>query len=52
MEIVAEGIETESQLAILQECGCKLFQGFLFSRPLPSDSFLDYCMDMSEHEAA
>ena len=52
MEIVAEGIETESQLAILQECGCKLFQGFLFSRPLPSDGFLDYCMDMSEHEAA
>jgi len=52
MEVVAEGIETESQLSILQECGCRLFQGYLFSRPMRSDDFLDYCMQLSEHEAA
>jgi EAL domain-containing protein (putative c-di-GMP-specific phosphodiesterase class I) len=34
MRIVAEGVETETQLAMLRELGCDEFQGFLFSRPL------------------
>jgi diguanylate cyclase (GGDEF)-like protein/PAS domain S-box-containing protein len=34
---VAEGIEYESQLEILQQLGCRLGQGFLFMRPLPGD---------------
>ena len=33
--VVAEGIETEGQLTRLQEMGCDLGQGYLFSRPLP-----------------
>ena len=33
--VVAEGIETEGQLARLREMGCDLGQGYLFSRPLP-----------------
>ncbi|WP_171971775.1 putative bifunctional diguanylate cyclase/phosphodiesterase [[Limnothrix rosea] IAM M-220] len=33
---VAEGIETEDQLAYLQQLGCQLGQGYLFSRPLPA----------------
>jgi PAS domain S-box-containing protein len=34
IEVIAEGVETESQLARLAEMGCGLGQGFLFSRPV------------------
>jgi EAL domain-containing protein (putative c-di-GMP-specific phosphodiesterase class I) len=34
MEVIAEGIETQSQLDHLIELGCSLGQGFLFSAPL------------------
>lgn len=37
LRTVAEGIETIEQLNILQELGCDLGQGFLFSKPLPKD---------------
>jgi Amt family ammonium transporter len=32
--VVAEGVETDGQLALLQNLGCDLGQGFLISRPL------------------
>jgi len=35
--MLAEGIETPAQLARLRLLGCELGQGFLFSRPVPSD---------------
>jgi diguanylate cyclase (GGDEF)-like protein len=35
--VVAEGVETEDQLAGARKLGCELAQGFLFSRPLPPD---------------
>ena len=36
--VVAEGVETESQLKLLKQLGCALVQGYYFSRPLhPSD---------------
>jgi EAL domain-containing protein (putative c-di-GMP-specific phosphodiesterase class I) len=34
---LAEGIETETQLAFLVERECRFGQGFLFSRPLPAE---------------
>jgi EAL domain-containing protein (putative c-di-GMP-specific phosphodiesterase class I) len=36
MEVVAEGIETEDQMKLLQDMGCRYGQGFLFSKPLPA----------------
>ncbi len=35
LELVAEGVETEGQLRFLKEMSCDLYQGYLFSRPLP-----------------
>ena len=37
--VVAEGVETEEQLAILRGFGCDLIQGYLASRPIPADEF-------------
>jgi diguanylate cyclase (GGDEF)-like protein/PAS domain S-box-containing protein len=39
LNVVAEGVETESQHALLCGLGCQSAQGFLFSKPLPSDQF-------------
>ena len=36
LKLVAEGIETESQLQFLQSLGCDFGQGYLISHPLPS----------------
>ena len=36
---VAEGVETEGQMKLLQSAGCDLVQGYYFSRPLPPEEF-------------
>lgn len=38
LSVVAEGVETEEQYDILCECGCDLFQGYYFSKPLPAEA--------------
>ncbi len=37
--VVAEGVETETQLRMLREAKCDLVQGYYFSRPLPPKEF-------------
>jgi EAL domain-containing protein (putative c-di-GMP-specific phosphodiesterase class I) len=39
MQVVAEGVETEDQLAILEAMSCDQMQGFLLGKPLPSEDF-------------
>jgi diguanylate cyclase (GGDEF)-like protein len=41
MRVIAEGIETESQLNILKNLGCDYGQGYLMSKPLPKDALED-----------
>lgn len=38
---LVEGVETKEQLEILVEVGCDQFQGYLFSKPVPSAELLD-----------
>jgi predicted signal transduction protein with EAL and GGDEF domain len=40
LRVIAEGVETEAQLALLRRYHCDEMQGYLFSRPLPPDELL------------
>ncbi|WP_232411206.1 MULTISPECIES: bifunctional diguanylate cyclase/phosphodiesterase [unclassified Methylophilus] len=37
--VIAEGVEMQQQMVMLQNMGCHAFQGYLFSRPLPLHEF-------------
>ncbi|MHB8453709.1 MAG: sensor domain-containing protein [Acidiferrobacterales bacterium] len=37
IDVVAEGVETMEQLAFLRSNGCRVVQGYLFSKPLPAN---------------
>ena len=39
--VVAEGVETNSQLNALRALQCDIFQGYLFSKPFPADGLAD-----------
>jgi len=39
LSVVAEGVETQAQMRRLADQGCRLMQGYLFSRPISSDEF-------------
>lgn len=40
LDVVAEGVETESQFATLRAYGCQLFQGYLLGRPVAADDLV------------
>ena len=52
MSVVAEGVETDVQLAYLRQCGCDCVQGYYFSPPLPGDELLAYMFDKSRKQAS
>ena len=37
LHVVAEGVETDEQQALLKRLGCDHAQGYFFSRPVPAD---------------
>ncbi|MBL4730489.1 MAG: EAL domain-containing protein [Sulfurimonas sp.] len=50
-EVVAEGIETKEQLDILKGLGCKVVQGYFFSKPLDTDAVVKYLNKAKENVA-
>jgi len=48
MDVVAEGVESEDQLAFLQKLGCTYVQGLLFGDPMSSDSYLELLLAQAE----
>ena len=51
LKVIAEGVETAEQLAVLRRLGCDVGQGYLFARPMPADQFLAFVL-MHEGSAA
>src|SRR5690606_37073933 len=41
LEVIAEGVEQQGQLDLLQKQDCHLYQGYLFSKPLPFSQFIE-----------
>ncbi len=39
LEVIAEGVESQEQLSFLSGLGCRMFQGYFFSRPVPVAEF-------------
>ena len=50
--VVAEGVEYQEQLEWLKQCGCEQIQGYLFSEPLPAETFLTFVDQYSAPRAA
>jgi EAL domain-containing protein (putative c-di-GMP-specific phosphodiesterase class I) len=44
MEVIAEGVETEGQVALLEKMGCDMVQGFHFERPLPDEAAAEFLL--------
>ena len=51
LSVIAEGIETERQLAFLHEHACEGGQGYLFSRPVPIDQFEAYLKENADTQS-
>jgi diguanylate cyclase (GGDEF)-like protein len=43
LEVVAEGVETEQQLLMVNQYGCDLAQGYFIGRPMAEMDFLEWC---------
>ena len=41
LKVIAEGVETRFELDFLEGKGCPLYQGYLFSKPVPNKQFME-----------
>ena len=48
MDVVAEGVESEDQLNLLQRLECTYVQGLLFGDPMSSDNYLELLLAQAE----
>lgn len=46
-KICVEGVETETQLNLAINAGCKLAQGYFFCKPMPKDKVVDFVINFN-----
>ena len=51
LEVIAEGVENDAQLAYLRRHGCDEMQGYYFSRPVPQEEFEQMLMKGQQLQA-
>ena len=51
LSVVAEGVETEGQRAVLQHLRCDELQGFLFARPMTAQTMAEWAADIDRPSA-
>jgi len=52
LDIVAEGVETNAERAVVTDAGCSFLQGYLFARPMPEADFLAFIRHVHVDAAA
>ena len=50
LELVAEGVETDQQYAIVRRLGCDLVQGYFIARPMPADELWNWCQRRNDSQ--
>jgi diguanylate cyclase (GGDEF)-like protein/PAS domain S-box-containing protein len=50
LNVIAEGVETQAQYDFLKTHGCVAYQGYLFGRPVPLESFMEALADVTHGE--
>lgn len=48
LSTVAEGVETAESLALLEQLGCDMVQGYFISRPLPGESLIEWLAEYTD----
>jgi diguanylate cyclase (GGDEF)-like protein len=48
LEMVAEGVETDDELAMVESCGCGIVQGYRFSKPLPAGEIEGWLIEYAD----
>ena len=46
LDLIGEGVETQVQRDLLNQVGCSIQQGYLFSKPIPEFEVVDFCNEV------
>ena len=46
--LLAEGVETQEQIEMLQNIGCDQVQGYYYARPMPADDFFSLLKEQQD----
>lgn len=48
LRVIAEGVETQAQYALLRDMGCRYFQGYWFGHPMPINLFESFVQESTK----
>jgi EAL domain-containing protein (putative c-di-GMP-specific phosphodiesterase class I) len=47
--VLAEGVEEAEQVRLLTKCGCDIFQGYFFAKPMKAQVFTEFMKNYTPH---